>query len=303
MTDLREERLSGIDAVNMVTKLLQRVRNTHPTEGMYQAAEVEFWWANERSTDTLDQLFWFDEDGQPRAAAVITDFSGARSLLYTEPTLAIHVMPNESAELLGDIVDRALSHAAEAGMDAVELEVDRDDVAMIDIVSTRGFTKQGPAVVECWLDADQRPEVSELHEGYRLFARSELMADKPHHLSNPDRPNVESRLQETSLYRSDLDLVIVDENGETAAFCIFWNDPGSETGVVEPMRTHDEHQKRGLARHLLTAGVDLLAAAGAKRISIGYEPDNPASGHLYRSVGFEPVHETDVYAGPTKQPS
>lgn len=299
MTNLREERFRGIDAVNMVTRLLQRVRNTHPTDGMYQAAEVEFWWANERSTDTLDQLFWFDDDGQPRAAAIITDFSGARSLLYTEPTLAIHVMPNESPEHLDHFVDRALAHAVAAGIDAVEIEVERNDVAMLDIMTRRGFTKQGPAVVECWLDADRRPEVSELHEAYRLLPRSERMADQPHHLANPDRPNVETRLQETSLYRSDLDLVIVDENDDTAAFCIFWYDPVTETGVVEPMRTHDEHQKRGLARHLLTAGIELLAAAGATRISIGYEPENPASGHLYRSFGFEPVHETDVFAGPT----
>lgn len=35
------------------------------------------------------------------------------------------------------------------------------------------------------------------------------------------------------------------------------------------------------ARDILTTGVDPLARAGAERISIGYEPDNPASGHLH----------------------
>lgn len=68
---------------------------------------------------------------------------------------------------------------------------------------------------------------------------------------------------------------------------------------VEPMRTEDDHQRRGLARHVLTAGVALLASAGAQRIKIVYDPDNPASGHLYRSVGFEPHRYTDVLAGPT----
>ncbi|MBT6445273.1 MAG: GNAT family N-acetyltransferase, partial [Acidimicrobiaceae bacterium] len=71
------------------------------------------------------------------------------------------------------------------------------------------------------------------------------------------------------------------------------------TGVVEPMRTKDEHQQQGVARHILTAGLDRLANAGAERVSIGYEPANPASGHLYRSVGFEPIKYTDLLSGPT----
>jgi RimJ/RimL family protein N-acetyltransferase len=50
---------------------------------------------------------------------------------------------------------------------------------------------------------------------------------------------------------------------------------------------------------VLTAGVALLASAGAQRIKIVYDPDHPASGHLYRSVGFEPDRYTDVLAGPT----
>jgi len=52
--------------------------------------------------------------------------------------------------------------------------------------------------------------------------------------------------------------------------------------------TVDDHQRRGLARHILTAGIDLLAEAGPERIEICYETDNPASRGLYLSVGFAP---------------
>lgn len=71
------------------------------------------------------------------------------------------------------------------------------------------------------------------------------------------------------------------------------------TGLVEPIRTEDDHQRRGLARHVLTAGIERLAEAGARRIKICYEPGNPASSHLYLSVGFQPVRQTDVFSGPT----
>jgi ribosomal protein S18 acetylase RimI-like enzyme len=73
--------------------------------------------------------------------------------------------------------------------------------------------------------------------------------------------------------------------------------------MVEPMRTEDDHRRRGLARHLLTAGIELLSAAGAERIKICFELSNPASSRLYPSVGFRPVKQTDVFAGPTTNSS
>ncbi len=66
----REERLAGLDCVNAVTALLQRVRNAHPTKGAFQAAEVQYWWNTPHPTDTLGQLFWFDDFGRPESAVV-----------------------------------------------------------------------------------------------------------------------------------------------------------------------------------------------------------------------------------------
>jgi len=123
----------------------------------------------------------------------------------------------------------------------------------------------------------------------------------PHHFGRRAGPQTEQRLRQTSLYRADLDLVVHDSHGDVGAYGLLWFDPVTATGVVEPMRTEDDHQRRGLARHILTAGIGRLAAAGAERISIGWEPDNPASSQLYRSVGFEPVPWTDIVSGSTGQ--
>jgi len=121
---------------------------------------------------------------------------------------------------------------------------------------------------------------------------------RPHHMISPKRnhPDHESRLGQTSLYRADLDLVVHDSRDEVAAYGLFWYDPETAMGLVEPMRTEDHHQRRGLARHILTTGVDLLALAGATSIKICFEPDNPASAGLYLSVGFQPGRHTVVYS-------
>ncbi|WP_420826238.1 GNAT family N-acetyltransferase [Egibacter rhizosphaerae] len=57
--------------------------------------------------------------------------------------------------------------------------------------------------------------------------------------------------------------------------------PRHEGRPVEPLRTEDDHQRRGLARHLVTAGLRRLVDLGAERIRISWEAENPASSAVY----------------------
>lgn len=296
MNEPREVIRSGVHYLSAVTDLLQRGRGLHPTKGLYEAGEVQWWWARERPTDNLGQLFWFDGQGRPTAAAIITDW---REWV----TLDVIVLPDAHPGWVEQVVERGLAHAAECGFEKVQLEIDRVDGVLRGVVIGHGFKIEEPEeLVESWMSAAARPDISLLPDGYRLATRSETN-ERPHHMIERMGPTVEQRLNQTSLYRADLDLLVLDSDGHLAASGLFWFDPETATGVVEPMRTEDEHQQRGLARHVLTAGVDLLAKAGAERIKICYESDNPASGHLYRSAGFEPVKQTDVYAGSTSRSS
>jgi GNAT superfamily N-acetyltransferase len=302
MGNLREGHRAGLDYLEAVTALLQRVRSAHPTRGLYEAAEMQWWWSVPRSTDSLDQLFWFDDLGRPEAAVIVTDFGDGSSAVYEDPTLVVIVMPDANPEWVAHVVERGLAHVGGSGIGAVELEVDRTDDVMRNVLFGQGFTVKGGGLIECWLDAGARPVISPLPDGYRLFSRRDTM-HRPHHMTHPRRPDVEQRLMQTSLYRSDLDLLMLDGEDNIAAYGLFWYDPETAMGVVEPMRTQDDHQRRGLARHILTTGIALLGEAGAERISIGFEPGNPASGDLYLSVGFEPHRQTDVFSsGASKRP-
>jgi ribosomal protein S18 acetylase RimI-like enzyme len=49
-------------------------------------------------------------------------------------------------------------------------------------------------------------------------------------------------------------------------------------------RVEDEYQRRGLARMLLTNGLDRLGRKGARRLKVGFETD--AARDLYLSAGF-----------------
>lgn len=214
------------------------------------------------------------------------------------------MMPDAPRDWIARVIERGLAHASESGFGVVDLEVDLADDVMREVLVGHGFAMEedgsdgasaSVSVVEAWLAADARPGISPLHVDYRLSSRADTM-HRPHHMIQRNGPDVETRLRQTSLYRPDLDLLVLDGRDTVAAYGLFWFDPATATGLVEPMGTEDDHQRRGLARHLLTAGIDLLAEAGAVRIKIVFEPDNLASRGLYLSVGFEPVKETAVFS-------
>ncbi|MFV0306759.1 MAG: GNAT family N-acetyltransferase [Desertimonas sp.] len=293
MSLLREEPRGGEDALRAITELLQDARAADPTLGLYEAADVQWWWAQApRLIETFPQLVWFDEVGRPQAAVIMTGWSYG---VQMDPV----VLPGATPELVAQVVDSGLHHASTAGFDSVQLEVDRADHVLREALCARGFEVEDSGWAEAWMSADTRPEISPLPSDYQLTCRLGTRS-QPHHLTERNGDAVERRLQQTSLYRADLDLVVLDVRGNVAAYGLFWFDPVTSTGMIEPMRTEDAHRRRGLARHLLTAGIDKLADVGADRVKVCFELSNPASSELYPSIGFRAVKRTDVLSGPTK---
>lgn len=294
MSGTTETSRAGLDYLDAVTALLNRIRLARPTAGLYEAAELQWWWGQTpRSTDDLEQLFWFDEQGRPEAAVVLTSWGPTTQL---DPL----VLPDATPDWIAHVMVQGLDHADRAGFDTVQLEVDQRDDVLTAVLTERGFVVSEPGLVESWLAPDARPSISPLHGDYRLIDRGQTL-DRPHHMINERRNHIdpEPRLRQTSLYRPDLDLAVYDDAGDVAAYGLFWYDPTTKVGVVEPMRTAEDHQQRGLARHVLTSGLDRLAEAGATRLKVCFSPDNAAASHLYLSAGFEPDRHNDVLAGPT----
>jgi predicted N-acetyltransferase YhbS len=60
------------------------------------------------------------------------------------------------------------------------------------------------------------------------------------------------------------------DDGELAGYALFWNDARTGVGLLEPMRTEDAYQRRGIARMLLAAGLDRLARRGALAVADGF---------------------------------
>jgi mycothiol synthase len=81
---------------------------------------------------------------------------------------------------------------------------------------------------------------------------------------NRDHPEWYRSLQSAPLYRRDLDIVAVAEDGSIAAFCTIWFDDVTRTACFEPIATVPAHRKRGLARAIMIEGMQRLKHMGCK---------------------------------------
>jgi len=283
-----EKTARGLEYLSLITRLANRVRIEDPTAGIWEAADFQWWWRRERATDEIAQLFWTDTSGAPEAAVVFTDWGSAWGC---DPV----VLPSKAEDMLPGILSRTLERMDEIPVDDVEIVVRDTDETLRALVSESGFSPSDEApFIPTWMRAADVSPIAALAEGFTLHDRRERL-DRVHHMVARNGDRVEDRLSQTSLYRPDLDLWVEDAEGRVAAYGLFWLDPATGVGLVEPMRTEERYWRRGLARHVLTAGLERLVSLGASRVKVSYESTNPAAENLYLTCGFQPGAPESMY--------
>ena len=288
---IREAQASGLEYLALATRLLQRVRLTDSEAGMWEAADLQWWWRTRRRSDEIGQRFWFDDKG-PIAAVVLTDWGRTWGC---DPI----IVPGISSVSLATIWASAVDAIAALRLETVEVLARDDDVELLGLLAGTGFEGVDDNSGITWMDARDRPSVAVVPDGFALVDRSRRPTT-PHPMRRRSDDEVEDRLRECSLYDPTLDLAVESTaDGQSAGYALFWFDPVTEVGLLEPMRVEDAYQRRGLGRALLTAGLDRLARRGARRLKVGYSTD-PARA-LYLGAGFQPTATAASYRWP-KQP-
>ena len=282
---IHEVRASGLDALALSTELLQRARLADPEAGQWEAADLQWWWRTPRPSDAIDQRFWIDDEG-PVAGVVLTDWGEAWGC---DPI----VVPGVSAIALPTVWASAVEAVDSLGLKAVDVLARDDDVELLGLLGDAGFVADDGLVDGVtWMDAEDRTGVAALPEGFVLVDRAREKSG-PHPMRKRNGEEVEARLRQCSLYDPTLDLAVEAADGRTAGYALFWFDPVTRVGLVEPMRVEDAYQRRGLARAMLTAGLERLATRGARRLKVGYATD--AARSLYVGTGFRVTSTSRSY--------
>jgi ribosomal protein S18 acetylase RimI-like enzyme len=98
-----------------------------------------------------------------------------------------------------------------------------------------------------------------------------------------------------SFYNSDLDLVAVDRHGNFVAFCTVRIDPVSKMAELEPVGTHPNCRKLGLAKSVVCEGLLRLQKYHPSSMCILGAAVSKAANSFYESVGFTEKTEVHIW--------
>ena len=237
---------------------------------------------------------WETADGQ-LVGYVLSESSG-------DAHLQVHPDFRYLEEEMVAWAEGALPAPAENGQLQLLFFVNEYDALRQQILAQRGFAKMpyGTMIRHLRLghQALARPQVA---DGYTLrTTRTEDLADCAQIAAllnaafNRDIHNAaeyQNFARRAPSFRSDLDLVMVAPDGAFAAYVGIPYDEINRRGTFEPVCTHPDHRRNGLAKALMTEGLLRLKATGAVDVIVE-TGDMPPANALYNSMGF-----TEAYRG------
>jgi len=189
----------------------------------------------------------------------------------------------------GDVLDRGL-----------RIECAEDDTALAELLRQNGFVRDAAHSGEMTTRSLDGLPAAELPEGFRFSGVDDaLVADRveAHRAAfAPSALEVSGyrRLRRTPPYRADLDRAVIAPDGRVAAGCIAWYDEASGWGLLEPVGTRPEFQRRGLGTALCLDALHRLRDAGAHSAQIGCDSGG-AGCATYHGIGFARVRVTHLY--------
>ncbi|MBA3427357.1 MAG: hypothetical protein H0U07_02145 [Actinobacteria bacterium] len=181
-----EVQAKGLEYLGLATALLQRARLANAEAGLWEAADLQWWWRKPRRSDAIDQLFWIDDEG-PVAGVVLTDWGSAWGC-------DLIVVPGVTTVALSTLWGRAVEAFEAQGLETVEVLVRDDDAELVGLLGGAGAVVGDEEDGTAWMDAEERADVTPLPEGFVLVDRA-LETTRPHPMRHRNGKRVETRLR------------------------------------------------------------------------------------------------------------
>ena len=218
--------------------------------------------------------------------------------LFEEGELDFGVHP-QRPELLDEVLEWA---------DARQTQGLESDVDAMAVLERHGYVRAAndePFFIHLVCELDERAEAF-APDGFvlRTVEENDVEGRVGAHRSafHPSRVTVESyrNVMRAWPYRADLDCVAVAPDGRIAAYCLAWLDERNRAGELEPVGTHADFRRRGLAAAVSAFALRRLSEEGANMAVVYARGDAayPAPKLLYESLGFRAHARTITYRRP-----
>lgn len=214
----------------------------------------------------------------------------------------------EYRHLQSEMLDWATEHLTHAG--ALTVLCMDHDAHLRRLLGARGFVDGGwGAVARVMALSAKPPTPPEIAPGYRIRSTTASDVDGVAALiasafgrDSDISDDLAAFRRHAPCFVGDWDLVAETEGGTLAAYVGLSWDPQADVGIFEPVCTHPNFQRRGLAKALMHRGIALLHSKGVGRACVD-SGDPAAANALYESVGFTEAYHGRAYEkrspGPT----
>ena len=198
----------------------------------------------------------------------------------------------ERGELLAWVEARA------RGADEQELFVSVADAdeALRRTVLSRGYEASERLGYELVHELAAEPGQPELPPGFAMISLTPALADRFVALhraswSRPNAPSTYDRRQHDVVtampdFRYDLVPIVAAADGVLVASCVSWWDPRSASVEIEPLGTHPDFRRKGLARAIVREVLRRSSALRARYVLVWGASANPEAKALYVSAGL-----------------
>jgi mycothiol synthase len=240
---------------------------------------------------------WFD-GSQPIGWAYVDD---SHNLLwelekqYTEPV---------GAEMVAWGMDctRSGKNLAAGETSTLDASCREDFTERVDFLRQHGFRQTEVVTVHMKRNLSEPISEFELPQGFQIRSvtgveEAESIASTHRAAFGTEYMTTENRLiiMNTSEYDLSLDLVVVAPNGTIAAYSTCSVNLQNKEGWTDPVATHPNYQRMGLAKALLLKGMQMLKERGMGSAKLGTSGDNIAMQKSAESVGFFLEHKVILF--------
>jgi mycothiol synthase len=294
---------SYLDAVDL-PRLLDLVRARPPERltDFPSLADLQEMLAAEKPQRKV--RLWEDANGRLVGFAILDDYQSWFFLVMEVSALAPIGLVEEQMIGWGEEMVRSIPRLHHSRL-PLEVHVRSAEHARIALLEASGFEQQpGGSVALSRSLAEPLPEPS-LPAGFTICpsaGEQEIEAwVRLHRLAwGTENMAVDERwsMLHTPFYDPALDLVAVAPDGSLAAYCVCWFSEeenrltGRKDGYTDPIATHPDYQRRGLARALLLIGLRLLKERGIETARMGTARENLGMLNVTEGVGFKIAAET-----------
>lgn len=242
---------------------------------------------------------WETPEGQ--LAGAVNDEGGGLFYLQLDPEY------REAVEepMIAWAEDHLAVPLAGSAQRLAQMEVFEYDTIRQRMLTRRGYIKQpeGGVIRRMYLPRKLLPEVR-LYDGYTLrtihgkdMADCQRLADLLNAAFHRSFHNAGEFYQFARLapcYCEDLHLVAEAPDGSFAAHVAVIYDEANRRGLFEPVCTHPDHQRKGLAYDLMREGLRRLQALEARQVTVETGDMIPANA-LYDAMGFTEAYKSYLW--------